>query len=82
MDNKSLDRLTKINTLAAMDDDYSKMERDWKEFEKEFEAYVTKHHPDAKVEYEISGNIFDLIFQTDKSDLEIHLSRPEGGVLM
>lgn len=46
---------------------------------KEFEAYVTKHHPDAKVEYEISGNIFDLIFQTDKSDLEIHLSRPEGG---
>lgn len=46
---------------------------------KEFEAYVTKHHPDAKVEYEISGNIFDLIFQTDKSDLEIHLSRPDGG---
>ena len=46
---------------------------------KEFEAYVTKHHPDAKVEYESSGNIFDLIFQTDKSDLEIHLSRPEGG---
>ena len=46
---------------------------------KEFEAYVAKHHPDAKVEYEISGNIFDLIFQTDKSDLEIHLSRPEGG---
>lgn len=46
---------------------------------KEFEAYVTKHHPDAKVEYEISGDIFDLIFQTDKSDLEIHLSRPEGG---
>lgn len=45
---------------------------------KEFEAYVTKYHPDAKVEYEISGNIFDLIFQTDKSDLEIHLSRPEG----
>ena len=45
----------------------------------EFEAYVAKHHPDAKVEYEISGNIFDLIFQTDKSDLEIHLSRPEGG---
>ena len=46
---------------------------------KEFEAYVAKHHPDAKVEYEISGNIFDLIFQTDKSELEIHLSRPEGG---
>ena len=40
MDSKSLDRLTKINALAAMDDDYSKMERDWKEFEKEFEAYV------------------------------------------
>ena len=40
MDSKSLDRLTKINALAAVDDDYGKMERDWKQFEKEFEAYV------------------------------------------
>ena len=40
MDSKSLDRLTKINALAAVDDDYGKIERDWKQFEKEFEAYV------------------------------------------
>ena len=45
----------------------------------EFAARVMQHHPEAKVEYEISGNIFDLIFQTDKPDLEIHLTRPEGG---
>lgn len=44
----------------------------------ELEAYVTKHYPDAKVEYEISSNIFDLIFQTDKPDLEIRLSRTDG----
>ena len=40
MDNKSVDKLTKINALAAVDDDYGKMERDWKQFEKEFAAYV------------------------------------------
>ncbi|MBR6197779.1 MAG: efflux RND transporter permease subunit, partial [Bacteroidaceae bacterium] len=45
----------------------------------EMDAYVTKHYPQAKVEYEISGNIFDLIFQTDKPALEIRLSRKEGG---
>ena len=45
----------------------------------EFAARVMQHHPEAKVEYEISGNIFDLIFQTDKPDLEIHLTHPGGG---
>ena len=45
----------------------------------EMDAYVTKHYPQAKVEYEISGNIFDLIFQTDKPSLEIRLSRKDGG---
>ena len=45
----------------------------------EMDAYVTKHYPQAKVEYEISGNIFDLIFQTDKPALEIRLSRKDGG---
>jgi len=34
MDSKSLDRLTKINALAAVDDDYGKMERDWKQSRK------------------------------------------------
>ncbi|MBO4665031.1 MAG: efflux RND transporter permease subunit [Bacteroidaceae bacterium] len=45
----------------------------------EMDAYVTKHYPQAKVEYEISGNIFDLIFQTDKPALEIRLSHKDGG---
>ena len=40
MDSKSLDRLTKINALAALDEEYCQMERDWKQFEKEFETYV------------------------------------------
>lgn len=45
---------------------------------REFETYVAGHHPEAKVEYEIAGNIFDLIFQTDQSDLEIRLTRMDG----
>lgn len=45
----------------------------------ELDSYVAKHYPGAKVEYEISGNIFDLIFQTDRPDLEIRLSRMDGG---
>lgn len=40
MDSKALDRLAKINALAASDDDYGKMERDWKQFEIDFAAYV------------------------------------------
>lgn len=46
---------------------------------KEFSDYVYSHYPEAKVDYEISGNIFDLIFQTDNPDLEIHVTRDEGG---
>ncbi len=45
----------------------------------EFADYISEHYPEAKVEYEISGNIFDLIFQTDNPDLELHVSRAEGG---
>ena len=41
--------------------------------------YVEKHEPKAKVEFDISGNLYDIIFQTDKPDLEIHLQRTEGG---
>ncbi|MCR5313783.1 MAG: efflux RND transporter permease subunit [Bacteroidaceae bacterium] len=42
-------------------------------------AYIGKKYPTAKVDFEISGNIFDIIFQTDKPDLEVRLSRKKGG---
>lgn len=45
----------------------------------ELSCYVALHYPDAKVNYEISGNIFDLIFRTDKPQLEIHATRKGGG---
>ncbi len=41
--------------------------------------YVEKHEPKAKVEFDISGNLYDIIFQTDKPDLEIRLQKAEGG---
>ena len=41
--------------------------------------YMEQHEPKAKVEFDISGNLYDIIFQTDKPDLEIHLQREEGG---
>ena len=40
---------------------------------------MEQHEPKAKVEFDISGNLYDIIFQTDKPDLEIHLQREEGG---
>lgn len=42
-------------------------------------CYMEQHEPKAKVEFDISGNLYDIIFQTDKPDLEIHLQREEGG---
>lgn len=44
-----------------------------------FSLYVQKHYPKAKMELSIAGNIYDMIFQTDKPDLEIRLQRAEGG---
>lgn len=41
--------------------------------------YTEKHYPKARVEFGIAGNIYDIIFQTDKPDLEIHLRKAEGG---
>jgi len=41
--------------------------------------WMTGHYPDAKVEFAIAGNIYDIIFQTDKPDLELHLQRTAGG---
>ncbi|HEY9542154.1 MULTISPECIES: efflux RND transporter permease subunit [Bacteroidales] len=47
--------------------------------ERTFTSYVQKNYPKAKIEFNISGNIYDLIFQTDKPDLEIRLQKTEGG---
>lgn len=47
--------------------------------ERTFISYVQKNYPKAKIEFNISGNIYDLIFQTDKPDLEIRLQKTEGG---
>lgn len=44
-----------------------------------FTAYLQTYYPAAKVDYSISGNIYDMIFQTDRPDLEIRLQRAEGG---
>lgn len=47
--------------------------------EQTFISYMQKNYPKAKIEFNISGNIYDLIFQTDKPDLEIRLQKTEGG---
>lgn len=41
--------------------------------------YLEQHYPRAKVDFGIADNIYDIIFQTDKPDLEIRLQRVEGG---
>ncbi len=42
-------------------------------------TWLSTHYPTAKVEFEIAGNIYDIIFQTNKADLQLHLQRKEGG---
>ncbi|MCR5361976.1 MAG: efflux RND transporter permease subunit [Bacteroidales bacterium] len=41
--------------------------------------WLATHYPQAKVEFAIAGNIYDIIFQTGKPDLEVRLQRVEGG---
>lgn len=41
--------------------------------------YVAKHYPKAKTEAELATNIFDMIFSTDKPDLQIRLQNRSGG---
>lgn len=47
--------------------------------EQTFHTLMQKKYPTAKIEFNISGNIYDLIFQTDKPDLEIRLQKTDGG---
>lgn len=41
--------------------------------------YVAERYPNATVEFGMSGNIFDMIFSNDETDLEIRLQRQGGG---
>ena len=41
--------------------------------------WMSQNYPKATVEFCIAGNIYDIIFQTDKPDLELHLQKKEGG---
>ena len=43
------------------------------------QEYMAKHHPLAKVDFNTSGNIFDMIFTRDKSDLVVNLKQKKGG---
>jgi multidrug efflux pump subunit AcrB len=47
--------------------------------EQAFSNYMRKNYPKAKMEFGVAGNIYDLIFQTDKPDLEIRLQKTDGG---
>ena len=42
-------------------------------------AYLQQHYPLASAEYCEPGNLYNLIFSTDESDLEIHLQDAGGG---
>ena len=42
-------------------------------------GWMAQHYPKASVEFNISGNIYDIIFQTDQPNLELHLQKKEGG---
>ncbi|MGL5681725.1 MAG: efflux RND transporter permease subunit [Marinifilaceae bacterium] len=42
-------------------------------------SYISQNYPKGKVDFSISGNIFDMIFSNDESDLEILLQRQGGG---
>ena len=41
--------------------------------------WMAQNYPNAKVDFSIAGNIYDIIFQTNKPDLELHLQRNAGG---
>lgn len=41
--------------------------------------YVNENYPNGLVEFSVSGNIFDMIFSNNESDLEIMLQNKGGG---
>jgi len=49
------------------------------EAKKQSVAYLQKHYPQASAEFSEPGNLYNLVFSTDESDLEIHLQNNDGG---
>ena len=43
------------------------------------QGYIEKHYPNAKIETGLAANIFDMIFSTEESDLQVRLHRRDGG---
>lgn len=41
--------------------------------------YLSRHYPNANVEFSVAANVFDMIFSTDRPDLEVRLRLKEGG---
>ena len=41
--------------------------------------YLATHYPEANVEFSVAANVFDMIFSTDKPNLEVRLRLKEGG---
>ncbi|MDE6696156.1 MAG: efflux RND transporter permease subunit, partial [Muribaculaceae bacterium] len=50
-----------------------------KQAKEKIEYAIAKNYPKANVSFESSGNLYELIFQTGGSDLEIRLQTAEGG---
>ncbi len=40
--------------------------------------WIASHYPKCKAEFSVSGNLYDLIFSSDKNYLEIHLQTTSG----
>lgn len=49
------------------------------EVKTKIEDTLARDYPNASVGFESSGNLYELVFQTGGSDLEIHLQTADGG---
>ncbi len=49
-----------------------------KESEKEIRNYIAKRYPEASVGFEVSGNIFDMIFSDNESKIVAELQKRSG----
>ena len=47
--------------------------------QQEMRSFIREHYPKGKVDFAVSGNLFDLIFAVDEADLEIRLQNQGGG---
>lgn len=44
------------------------------------QAYMREHYPEATLEFEVSGNVYDAIFTSDAPDIEVRLQTATGGL--